>query len=384
MKMGLKSRIAMIAAFACMAAWGNTETVNGVTWTYSINNGVATIVQANGNAPTIPQATSGALSVPSSLGGCPVATIGEYAFTGCTNLTIITFPSTVKTVEKRALNNCTGLKQVNFAAGLEYLDNSTFRYAQNIICVVFAGNAPTVDAAAFKKDSPNFTVIAKPSTTGWDDDGDGCWMKQRIVFKEFDQYPTLNLARGLKTETVNGVTWTYTINNGVATVAESLREPPYIPAIPQTTSGALLVPPSLGGCPVEIIESYAFTGCSKLTSIAFPNTLKTVNKRALDYCTGLKEVYFSAGLEYLDNSTFRFATNITSVTFAGNAPEVDDSVFREDTPDFVVKVRSSTSGWDSDGDGLWKGHKIVYEDLEHQYLVIDISVRFYDRFTLSS
>ena len=41
---------------------------------------------------------SGALSITNELGGCPVTTLGNFAFYSCTNLTHVTIPSSVTTI----------------------------------------------------------------------------------------------------------------------------------------------------------------------------------------------------------------------------------------------------------------------------------------------
>ena len=51
-----------VAAAAAFGAWSATETVDGITWTYSVSNGKAKI-------DGIPNTTAGAITIPSSLGG---------------------------------------------------------------------------------------------------------------------------------------------------------------------------------------------------------------------------------------------------------------------------------------------------------------------------
>ena len=81
-------------------------------YTYTVTNGMATIIRFSASY-------SGALSITNELGGCPVTTIGNYAFCGCTSLT----------------------------------------------SVYFAGNAPTPGSPLFSKNTA--TVYYLPGTTGW-------------------------------------------------------------------------------------------------------------------------------------------------------------------------------------------------------------------------
>lgn len=69
-----------ILAGLSLTANALTEEVDGVTWTYSINNGKATVTSAkNFNLW---------LNVPSTLGGYSVTSVGDNAFYGITKLLV--------------------------------------------------------------------------------------------------------------------------------------------------------------------------------------------------------------------------------------------------------------------------------------------------------
>lgn len=70
-----------------------------------------------------------------------------------------------------------------------------------------------------------------------------------------------NIAFAL-TERVGGITWTYTVTNGVAWLGE---ESVSSPAVSKNTTGAISIPASLGGYPVTQITRGAFCGCNQLT-----------------------------------------------------------------------------------------------------------------------
>ena len=75
------------------------------------------------------------------------------------------------------------------------------------------------------------------------------------------------------TETVNGITWTYIVSNGKASVgggSSSSR------AIPISTSGEIAIPSILGGYPVTSIGECAFWGCYGLRSVTIPNSVTSI------------------------------------------------------------------------------------------------------------
>lgn len=79
------------------------------------------------------------------------------------------------------------------------------------------------------------------------------------------------------TETVDGITWTYTVANGTASVGGGYSDSTglYIAAVPKATSGSITIPSTLGGHPVTSIWNYAFYDCRGLMSVIFKgNALK--------------------------------------------------------------------------------------------------------------
>ena len=63
--------------------YADTEIVDGITWTYTLSNGEASIGGGSSSSTAVPTETRGAVTIPSTLGGCPVTSIGNSAFEGC-------------------------------------------------------------------------------------------------------------------------------------------------------------------------------------------------------------------------------------------------------------------------------------------------------------
>ena len=94
------------------------------------------------------------------------------------------------------------------------------------------------------------------------------------------------------TETVNGTTWTYTITDGQASVEGS-----------SSTSGAIIIPPRLGGCAVTSIGYRAFYYCSGLTSVTLPDSVTSIGNDAFAYCSGLTSMTLPNGLVSIGSAT---------------------------------------------------------------------------------
>lgn len=64
---------------------------------------------------------SGDINIPYKVNGYTVASVGSYAFEGCTKLTRVRIPNTVIAIEDEAFLGCTTLEQVTFEEGYEVL-----------------------------------------------------------------------------------------------------------------------------------------------------------------------------------------------------------------------------------------------------------------------
>jgi hypothetical protein len=149
--------------------------------TYLITNGAITITDYSGS-PTV-------VNIPSAYNGCPVTSIGDYAFYACSNLASVTIPGTVTTVGEGAFWGCTSLTNVTIANGVasirDYafvgctslpgvtipasvtsIGETAFYNSTNLTAANFQGNAPPDNGSAFAGDS-RATVYYLPGATGW-------------------------------------------------------------------------------------------------------------------------------------------------------------------------------------------------------------------------
>lgn len=66
------------------------------------------------------------------------------------------------------------------------------------------------------------------------------------------------------------------------------------------------------------IEDNAFENCTSLTSIQFPESLKTIGEEAFYGCSGLKDLFFSAKIETYGEGAFEGCTEVETLTVMGS------------------------------------------------------------------
>ena len=270
----MKTRF-LSAALAAMllpaAATGETEVVNGITWTYTIRGGQATL-----SDDAVPRSTSGIITIPSILGGCPVTAIGNYAFSGhdgltsviipygvtsigddafsyCWDLSSVTIPDSVTRIGARAFSLCERLSWVTFPYSLRSIGNGAFSECTGLKSVIIPNAVTNIEEGAFYRCSGLTSVTIPGSVT-------------RIGNNAFS---SCNLER----ITVDG-------NNSVFDSRNECN------AIIQTKDNMLVVGCKNTMIPTSVtsIGPHAFSGCFGDTSIIIPSGVTNIMSEAFCGC----------------------------------------------------------------------------------------------------
>ena len=129
------------------------------------------------------------------------------------------------------------------------------------------------------------------------------------------------------TEVVDGIEWTYTIENGEASVGgEWMREEPCIPYL---TEGAITIPSTLGNCPLTSIGEAAFYSCGRLTSITIPDGVTSIGKNAFIYCSGLRTITIGDGVTSIGSGAFNSCSGLASITIPDGVTSIGSGAFSD-------------------------------------------------------
>ena len=98
------------------------------------------------------------------------------------------------------------------------------------------------------------------------------------------------------------------------------------PCLPADTEGPVVIPEKIGDMPVTMIDSGAFMGCWKITSVVVPSSVTRINSRAFADCVALTNVVIPATLERIGSSVFRGCTSLAEICLPGCAALSSDVV----------------------------------------------------------
>ena len=206
--------------------------------TYEVkNDGTIEITDCDTNA-------SGALTIPDTINGKKVTGIGWGAFEACRNLTSITIPNSVISIESRAFHYCSSLTSITIPESVTSIGEDIVFYGCSSLTSINVSennkNYCSVDGVLINKD------------------------KTRLI-----QYP-------IKKEGTS-----YKIPNIVTNIGDSAFED-------CSSLTSITIPNS-----VTSIGSDAFYNCSSLTSITIPESVTSIGDNAFWGCSSLKSINVS-------------------------------------------------------------------------------------------
>ncbi len=321
-----------------------TETVDGVAWKYTVLNGKATISSGIFATSAIPASTSGMLSVPSELGGCPVVTIGESAFYGCSKLTGVTIPESVAVIGSNAFHYCIGLAGVSIPDGATKIMMGAFWGCQGLTELRIPDGVSHIGASAFCECSGLTNVVLSAGLTNLGSS----------AFASCGQLESITIPRsvtGLGTGVfrdcfrlgdilVEGGNPAYSSVGGVLFSQDKTRLLEY----PAGRSGSYIVPDGV----VEIGEG-AFGDCGGLTAVALPGSLRVVGDAAFYQCVGLVGAVLPDGVESIGSSAFASCTSLSGVLLPDSVKTIGIGAFSKcgslvfvSIPEGVETIESGT------------------------------------------
>ena len=238
-----------------------------------------------------------------------VTNIDQYAFFGCKSLTSVTIPDSVKYIGYNAFIGCTGLTSISVAENNSFYDsrnncNAIIDTKYNVLLIgcpntVIPDGVTIINSFAFEA-CQNLTSITIPDSVKeiGEDSFYGCTGLTSITIpdsvKEIGEDAFYGCT-GLTSITVAENNSVYDSRN-------------HCNAVIETATGKLLF-----GCQNTVIpdgvtgiDSFAFNGCTGLTSINIPDSVTSIGYRAFYGCTGLTSVTIPDSVTSIDDYAFGY------------------------------------------------------------------------------
>ena len=245
-----------------------------------------------------------------------VEEIGQFAFYNCNRFMSVTMPPSVKSVGADAFGGCSGLSAINVSDLSAWCGINFASAAAN----------PLYCAKKLNLNGNEIVDLAVPSGT-----------------ESIGQYAFYN---GVDIASV-------TIPNSVTSIgADAFKGCTGVKSatVPERFTLSSVFPDSYANIPTvtipadaAFIADGAFSGCSKITSIAIPSTVKSIGANAFSGCSGLTAIAIPAAVTDIGASAFRGCTQVAEIEIPEGVGELPGSLCEGCTGLTTVVIPNSVS-----------------------------------------
>ena len=307
------SVIMILSAMSVIPFTASAET-EGI-FRYSVSDGEATITGlVNENIS--------AIEIPNTIGGYPVTSIGDNAFYGCSKLTSITIPDSVKSIGYYTFTGCTGLKTAGpIGCGYDYEFGWTDKIPDHAFSSCKALTSITIPDSVTEIGDNAFSF---------------CLGLTGIIIPD---------------NVISIGDWAFYCCSGLMGIT-----------IPDN---------------VTSIGDNAFYGCSKLTSITIPDSVTSIGIYAFSNCSKLTSITISDSITYMGSDAFENCP-INDLIIAEGSQKITKTMIRSfrntvqniTIPDSITSIESyAFEGCDNLEYNIYKYGKYLGNDL-NPYLIL--------------
>ena len=317
-----------------------------------------------------------------------VKSIGNYSFQGCSSIASITLPEGVTSIGTGAFQRCSSLATINLPGGLTSISGYIFYECSSITSIVIPDGVKSIGPDAFYKCS-SLTSINLPEGITSIEDGAfyKCSSLTSITLPStltslgntcFSSCGKLliNVSTGNRYfSSIDGVLFNAKKSELLAYTKDKIQS---VYSIPE---GVISLKSCFSGCSsltsvsipdsVKNIGQYCFNGCSSLTSIAIPegvtwlnncfngcsslasvtlpSTIDFLGQYCFNGCSSLATINLPEGFTSMSDHCFKGCSSLTSVTLPSTLTSMDESCFEDCLslssiviPEGITTIRKNT------------------------------------------
>ena len=245
-----------------------------------------------------------------------VTSIGESAFADCSALTSIDIPNSVTAISHHTFLFCSSLTSVAIGNSVTSIGGQAFAFCYELRSVNIPSSVTSIGHHAFE-DCAELTSLTIPGSVTSIDEG---------AFRGCKKLTSMTIPRSVSFISVGVFSYcssltSLTVENG---------NPRYdsrgnCNAIFETSSNTLIAGCQNTAFPgsVSAIGTFAFAGCTELTSVTIPGTVAAIGKGAYMSCSRLQGVTIPGSVANIGPMAFAFCDSLAAIVVESGNPIYD-------------------------------------------------------------
>lgn len=273
--------------------------------TVTYNNVTYTVIYIGPNAFEGCSLTS--VTLPDNVEG-----IGEYAFSGCSNLTSVTFGNnTLWDIGSYAFSGCSNLTSVNLGNIVVYeIGTSAFSGCSSLTSINIPNSVQYIGDQAFYECSGLTSVTIGNSVTSIGDE----------AFTFCSSLTSVTIGDGVISIGYNAF--------GACSNLTSITLPNSLTSIGNNAFyGCISLASVTFGNNLTNIEGYAFCECHSLTSITLPNSVTSIGHDAFYNCENIENFILGNGVINIGDRAFSYCWRLTSINIPNSVKSIGEESF---------------------------------------------------------
>ena len=279
-------------------------------YTYTTTNNQITLTGYTGSESV--------LILPATINDLPVTCLGASAFQN-SSLTGVTIPNSVTSIGANAFEGSTRLTSVKIGDSVTSLGVEAFYRCSGLTNVFIPNSVTSIGAYTFQ----------------------GCTGLTRVTIP--NSVTSIGVSPFMDCTSLTEIN-VDTANSNYSSVAGVLFDKAQATLVqfPGGQGGSFMVPNS-----VTTIWTYAFYGCTGLTSVTIPNSVTNLGTYTFQGCTGLTNVTIPNSVTNIGEGSFAYCSGLTNVTIPNSVTSIGVSPFMDCTSLTEINVDAANSNYSS-------------------------------------